>query len=314
MAAIHNDPKFLDFDALEGLKSLQDTVDGDMPKEFTKLVLDIGDNDPDESYSSVAYERGFNFLIYLERLVGSKAFEKFFQYYVKVFSYKTLTSDDFKDFFLGFFKDNAAVKDIDWDAWYYAPGMPPEIPDYDRSLAEASEKLASIWYAVDRSGRMLPTQNIKAWSSAQITTFLDALLSQTEDCPLQLPTIRAMDKLYNFSKVRNSEVLFRYCRLAIAAGDESILPVVCRFITTQGRMKFVRPLYRALHHSKIGRSVARQVFLENQDFYHPICAKMIASDLKERSKSQAAWMPTIGWTLVAAGLVTAGFIALRRKK
>lgn len=237
MAEIHNDPRFLDFDALDGLKALTDTVNGEMPEEFTKLVLDIKDLDPDDVYSSVAYERGFNFLMYLERRVGSSgAFLKFFQAYVKEFSYKTLVSDDFKKFFLDYFADNESVKEVNWDAWYYAPGMPPLIPFYDRSLAEASEKLADVWIAVDRNGRMLPTNHegfLKSWSSGQITCFLDALLSMTEDEPLQLSTVRSMDKIYGFSTSQNSEILFRFCRLAVAAEDESILPVVCRFITSQ---------------------------------------------------------------------------------
>ena len=45
-------------------------------------------------------------------------------------------------------------------------------------------------------------------------------------------------------------------------------------------MKFVRPLFRALHESEMGRDLAVDAFLKNKDFYHPICAKMIASDLK----------------------------------
>ena len=77
-------------------------------------------------------------------------------------------------------------------------------------------------------------------------------------------------------------------------------------------MKFVRPLYRALHNSKMGRRVARKVFLQNKDFYHPICAKMIASDLRASSSEVA--IKAVGGTLLAAGLVSAGVILLRRKK
>ena len=65
----------------------------------------------------------------------------------------------------------------------------------------------------------------------------------------------------------------------INAGDDSILPVTIRFITTQGRMKFVRPLYRVLFQSNMGKELAKQIFLEHHTFYHPIAAKMIASDL-----------------------------------
>jgi len=328
MALIHNDDRYLDLDALDGLKHLKDTVlGGEMPLEFTSLVLDIGDRDPDDSYSAVAYERGFLFLTVLERCVGSKAFLQFFQDYVKKFAYKTVTSDDFIQYFMDYFGDGKSKKDvasIDWHSWYYAQGMPPQIPEFDKTFAQASEDLAAAWLAVDRSGQSLPNSgSMKGWSSAQITCFLDVLLSLTEGDagheagPLHIGTLRAMDRMYGFSKSQNSEILFRYCRLAVAGEDETILPVVCRFITTQGRMKFVRPLYRALHQSKMGNRTATRVFLQNKDFYHPICAKLIASDLRTGSsgflRSERA-MKALGGTVLAAGVVAAGFVLLRRRK
>jgi hypothetical protein len=65
----------------------------------------------------------------------------------------------------------------------------------------------------------------------------------------------------------------------MSAGDEGIIPKTVKFITTQGRMKFVRPLYRALYESPMGKDVALQTFAENAAFYHPIAAKMLAKDL-----------------------------------
>ena len=67
-----------------------------MAEKNRRLVLDIGDDDPDDSYSIVAYEKGFTCLIYLERMVGSARFEDFFKEYINSFASKTLTSDDFR--------------------------------------------------------------------------------------------------------------------------------------------------------------------------------------------------------------------------
>ncbi len=99
-----------------------------------------------------------------------------------------------------------------------------------------------------------------------------------------------------------------------------MLMVIVYFITSQGRMKFVRPLYRALHESEMGRDLAVDAFLKNKDFYHPICAKMIASDLKLTvakpnnevvdSSSDSYWKMAV---LVGAVAVTATFILSRRK-
>lgn len=52
-------------------------------------------------------------------------------------------------------------------------------------------------------------------------------------------------------------------------------------------MKFVRPLYRALFESRVGKSIAVKTFLANEEFYHPIAAKMIARDLKVSDAANA---------------------------
>jgi leukotriene-A4 hydrolase len=44
-------------------------------------------------------------------------------------------------------------------------------------------------------------------------------------------------------------------------------------------MKFLRPLYRALFRSKMGRQLALDTFQEARASYHPIAAKMVAQDL-----------------------------------
>lgn len=266
-------PKYLDFEAIAGFKDLHDAVQV-MPIEFTSLVLPIGDCDPDDAYSTVAYEKGFNFLLYLERLVGTDKFESFFQAYIKHFASKTVESEEFRAFFGKHFatsaddKNRDALDTIDWEAWLYTPGMPPVAVSYDRSLAEASEQLASQWMAVDRSGCMLPLENVHGWSSGQITCFLDKMQQLTfSSQPLKVSTLKAMNSLYRFNASKNSEILLRYCRLAIAAEDRSNLPVVVRFITSQGRMKYIRPLYKALFESKMGKELAVQTFLQHKESY-----------------------------------------------
>jgi leukotriene-A4 hydrolase len=314
MARIKKNPKFLDFDAIDGRKHLQDAME-EMSPENTRLVLDIGDEDPDDSYSAVAYEKGFTLLLYLERLVGSEAFEAFFQAYVARFASHILTSDDFKEFFMKHFEGNEKAKAVDWDAWFYNKGMPAELPELDQSLALDSQNLANIWFSVDRDSKPPPTQNdMSTWSSLQITCFLDALQIKTGDKkPLKISTLKAMDGLYHFAESRNSEVLYRYCELAIPAEDSSILPVVVRFITTQGRMKFTRPLYRALYKSKMGKDLAVTTFLKHKDFYHPICSKMVALDLKVGKATSNAMSPLMLAGLAAAAAAV-GFALLRRRK
>jgi Leukotriene A4 hydrolase, C-terminal len=88
-------------------------------------------------------------------------------------------------------------------------------------------------------------------------------------------------------------------------------------------MKFVRPLYRALRQSGMAHELAVETFLDNADFYHPICAKMVAHDLMvaeagqrkvyEGKRRGPLWQ-VLGWSAAATGLVALGVVLLRRSK
>jgi leukotriene-A4 hydrolase len=98
--------------------------------------------------------------------------------------------------------------------------------------------------------------------------------------------------------------------LAVAAEDESILPTVVRCITTQGRMEFVRPLYRSLFHSSMGKKLEVKTFLANKDFYHPIRVNMVATDLSvKNSRGKRFWIA--GAVMVGA---VVGLVLFRKRR
>ncbi|KAL4448420.1 hypothetical protein ABPG75_005639 [Micractinium tetrahymenae] len=284
--------KMYQFQASQGWLKLKNTVHKQLSPEhpFTALAPDLsGGVDPDDAFSSIPYEKGFAFIHYLQELVGgSEKFEPFFKQYVQTFAGTPLTSDDFKTFFLGYFKDCEATKAIDWDTWFYAPGMPPVTNTYDESLGQAAYELAKKWHTSDVMGigssgpQGASADDIKGWSSTQIVAFLDKLAELRALQPLHPSICRKMDELYDLDSRHNSEIRCSWFQLCINAGDDAILPRVAEFLKEQGRMKFLRPLYRALNGSKseAARHLALNTFKQQRNAYHPIASKMVAVDLK----------------------------------
>lgn len=73
----HGEP-YRHFSAIIGWKALTDSVEHfGADHEFTKLITDLKGKDPDDAFSSIPYEKGFNFLFHLENLVGKPKFDKF---------------------------------------------------------------------------------------------------------------------------------------------------------------------------------------------------------------------------------------------
>lgn len=73
----HGEP-YRHFSAIIGWKALSDSVEHfGQDHEFTKLVINLKGKDPDDAFSSIPYEKGFNFLFHLETLLGKAKFDKF---------------------------------------------------------------------------------------------------------------------------------------------------------------------------------------------------------------------------------------------
>lgn len=260
---------------------------------LTCMVPALDNIDPDDAFSSVPYEKGYNLLTYIEQLVGEEAFSSFLQAWVAKFKFKTATSKDFVEMVGEHFKDNQELASFDWHEWLYTPGMPHKMATYDTTYFDAAEALSSSWVAFNSAVARADQAAMAAlldgltkgesaswseWSAAyQKIPFLNCLLDAVQASPLELATLKALDTLYNLSASTNSEVAFRWQMVSLKSKDDAIVPHVVKFATSQGRMKFVRPLFRELNTFK--PEVAKATFTEHRSMYHPIAVKMIANDL-----------------------------------
>lgn len=58
--------------------------------------------------------------------------------------------------------------------------------------------------------------------------------------------LAVMNKTYDLDHAKNAEVQFRWEILCLENALEDIFPFVAKFLSEQGRMKYIRPLYRYL--------------------------------------------------------------------
>ena len=114
---------------------------------LTSLIPDLTGIDPDDSFSTVPYEKGQAFLWYLEDLVGGSGnaygvlfdiivnifyfkgeFDPFLKSYIANFQYRSIKTDDFVEYLKHYFQKTPAaekLEQVDWDTWFHSPGMPP---------------------------------------------------------------------------------------------------------------------------------------------------------------------------------------------
>lgn len=284
----------------ERLKSLAQAINHfGKDHNFTRLVPELtsGDN-PDDAFSVVPYVKGFSLFMLLQKHVGGeKLFQPFLKAYFEKFAGKTVTSQTMRDFFFEHFKglaktdaEVAAALDgplakLDWETLWHSPGMPEWIPSVDASLLEATKALSSRWAAAGAPGgsatalAAFSPKDIEGWSPTKLTNFLDDLLTGDEHGGgnLTAEACARMQECYGFLTA-NCELRIRFLRLSLSAKWDGARAAAVDLATSQGRMKFTRPMYRAL--KAYDPALARDTFLKFRTHYHPICAKMVARDLE----------------------------------
>jgi len=65
-------------------------------------------------------------------------------------------------------------------------------------------------------------------------------------------------------------VLFAWLRVAIRNRYEPDMPALERFLTSQGRRKFLRPLYEDLTATDWGKPVAKKIYATARPLYHAV--------------------------------------------
>ena len=281
-AALNGGEAARGFSSIIGWKALTDSINefGET-NDFTKLVPDLKGKDPDDAFSSVPYEKGFAYLMYLETLLGQSKWDEFIPHYFTTWKFKSLDSYDFKATLIDFFATDsdaaAKLEEVDWDSWFYKPGFPIK-PHMDDSRAKVCYALADKWRTLSNtsSAEFNPhPSDIKDWSSSQLVVFLEAI--QLFEKPLNPTDAHELGVAYGILGSQNVELTSRYYRIGMQAGDDEVLSKTTELLGRVGRMKFVRPLYRQL--KKVDVKLAISTFEKNKDFYHPICRDVVYKDL-----------------------------------
>ncbi|KAJ3211256.1 Leukotriene A-4 hydrolase [Dinochytrium kinnereticum] len=277
MGRLHGEPE-RHFSAIIGNQALNETIkqfESIGKPEYTKLCPCLHGIDPDEVTSSIPYEKGFHLLFYLETILGGAAVFD----HVETFSHKSITSEDFKSNLYVFFHDKKEILDsVDWDAWFNGVGKPPVENVFDTTLANACQSLADRWDKARDSPQSAGFTNadISGFESNQVLVFLEAVQNKPA---MPVSALDYMDSVYELGKSGNCEIRCRWYLVNLKADREAVFAGTVDLITSMGRMKYVRPLYRALAKAKNGLMLARETFTKHKSFYHPICAALVQKDI-----------------------------------
>jgi len=80
-----------------------------------------------------------------------------------------------------------------------------------------------------------------------------------------------LERTLNLANEGNSELVFAWLQIAVAHRYQPAVPKLEQFLTSQGRRKFVLPLYTSLWaEGDWGRPIATRLYARARPGYHPV--------------------------------------------
>ncbi|KAI0742559.1 metalloprotease [Daedaleopsis nitida] len=284
---------FIGYKAL--IDSLKEFEDKGQP-QYQRLVIDFKTGeDPDGAYSDVPYEKGSNFLLHLETVLGGlDVFLPYVLDYVTTFMGQSITTDMWKNHLFKYWEAKGsaaqikALNDVEWEQWLYGEGcaLPVEMQSqYDQSLVSPALDLAKRW----NNSRTEPDVTKLDFKPSDVASFSAnekmVFLEQLQLYPALPEThITHLGELYNLLDTPNVELRWRFYMAALldpssSAAHKYALPAAKWVTGTDGsgviigRMKYNRPTFRAIN--KVDRELAVRTYEENKIYFHPIARKFI---------------------------------------
>jgi hypothetical protein len=125
-----------------------------------------------------------------------------------------------------------------------------------------------------RGGAAASTLETANWSTQEWLHFLRSLPDT-----ITPSRMADLDNTFKLSTSGNSEILFAWLRHAIANRYEPAFPALEKFLTSQGRRKFVAPLFEDLSKTDWGKRMAMDIYRRVRPTYHSVSTGTIDKTL-----------------------------------
>lgn len=245
-----------------------------LPTADQILHINLAGRDPDEGFTSIAYEKGALFLRRLEETFGRDKFDNFLKNYFDHFAFQSITTEDF----VTYLKQNLLDKDpqlaakVDINEWLFKPGLPTDTPTPKSAAFDKVDQLSKSFLEGKATANNIPW---KKWSTHERLRFLISLSDN-----LSVKQMSDLDKSLRLTESGNAEVAHQWLLMSIHNKYAAAYPRVEQYLMSIGRQKLIKPLYAELAKTPEGKQRALEIFKNARPGYHPIAQNSIGKILQ----------------------------------
>ncbi|MFA0961825.1 M1 family metallopeptidase [Roseivirga sp. BDSF3-8] len=241
----------------------------------TKLKLDLEGRNPDDGVTSIAYDKGYFFLRYLEETVGRKEFDAFLTEYFNSNAFSTMTTEGFLAYLSeNLYEANGLEPDTAvFNAWIYREGLPASMPEVESTRFAQVDEALTAW----QNGTPASELDTANWSSHEWLHFVRELPDDLDTTKLE-----ELDEAFGFTSTGNSEVLTAWLVLTIKNDYTSAYNRLEEFLINTGRRKFLVPIYGAMLETQKGKEMAKEIYRKARPNYHFVSTNTLDKMIMEQ--------------------------------
>lgn len=232
------------------------------------LAIDLRGRHPDDVFSNIPYEKGALFLRELEQRVGRDNFDAFLTGYFEAFAFQSITTDEFVSYLdrtlLKQYPDQLDAERI--QEWIFKPGVPAGSPKPESDAFTKVDSARNSWLNDGLAAEQVDTAN---WTVHEWLYFLNNMPDS-----LTLEQMQQLDTAFALTASKNNEIAHSWLLMSVKNWYEPALPRLHEYLTTIGRNKLVKPLYRELAKTVKGKALGKKAFDQAKDGYHPLTVKV----------------------------------------
>jgi leukotriene-A4 hydrolase len=235
----------------------------------TRLHIDLAGRNPDDGMTEIPYEKGAALLRTIEAAVGRERWDAYLRSYFERHAFQPMTTERFlQDVRENLLADDAGLEErLDLEEWVYGTGVP------ENAVVPQSDAFTRVEAQAGAFAGGTPATRLQSrgWSTQEWQHFLRSLPDT-----LTTEQLADLDGGLGLSSQGNSEILFEWLRVAVRNRYDPAVPALERFLTGQGRRKFLQPLYAGLmEQGEWGEPIARRIYQAARPTYHPVAVATI---------------------------------------
>jgi leukotriene A-4 hydrolase/aminopeptidase len=265
MQMIYGDERF-EMEAVLGRQDLQADIDS-LPSDDQVMAIDLRGRDPDVVFSNIPYEKGALFLRELEHKVGRENFDQFLLDYFEKFAFKSITTQQFVSYLeQTLLKEHSAkLSKQRINQWIFEPGIPDNAPVPESDAFSMVDQERNAWLAGSIQANEIDSEK---WVVHQWLYFLNNMPEK-----LSQEQLTDLDKAFSLTDSKNNEIAHSWLLISVKNWYQPAFVRLHDYLTSIGRNKLVKPLYKALSETPEGKVMAQKAFAEAKAGYHPLTVK-----------------------------------------